>query len=365
MKKSDFLISCIIILWGLSTVSAFARTMTMTDMAGREITVPFDPERIVCIGPGTLRLIVYLQAESKVVGVEDMEKMNPGSRPYWIAHHQELSKLPRCGSGGPACINKKPDLEAVLSVKPQVIFITYMDGPLADEVQRTLGIPVVVLSYGGLGTFDEVVYDALRLAGRILNREKRAHEVVTYIESLRKDLQKRSKAMSEGTRPDVYVGGIGYRGAHGIESTEQHYIPFEWVNACNVAERVKATIGSHVFMDKEALLKLNPDIIFIDGGGSQLVVEDYRKKPDYYNALRAFSNRRVYTLLPFNWYTTNIGTALADAYAVGKILYKKGFNDIDPEKKADEIYKDLVGKGVYQEMKEDYGPIGQTAPFLN
>jgi iron complex transport system substrate-binding protein len=365
MKKIGFLTLCLIIIFGLFAVCTYARTMTVTDMAGREVKASFDPDRIVCIGPGALRLIVYLQAESKVVGVEDMEKMNPGGRPYWIAHHQELSKLPRCGSGGPAGINKKPDLEAVLSVKPQVIFITYMDGTLADEVQRTLGIPVVVLSYGGLGTFDEVVYDALHIAGEILNREKRAHEVVTYIESLRKDLRKRTRDMSEGERPDVYVGGIGYRGAHGIESTEQRYIPFEWVNALNVADRVKATIGSHVFMDKEALLKLNPDIIFIDGGGSHLVAEEYRKRPNYYNALRAFSNRRVYTLLPFNWYTTNIGTALADAYGVGKILYKEGFKDINPEQKTDEIYTDLVGKAVYKEMKRDYGPIGQVAPFLN
>jgi iron complex transport system substrate-binding protein len=364
MKKTGFCAFCIIIVWGLFAVCAAARTVTVTDMAGRQVTAPFDPGRIVCIGPGTLRLIVYLQAESKVVGVEDMEKMNPGGRPYWIAH-PELFKLPSCGPGGPAGINKKPDLEAVLSVKPQVIFITYMDASLADEVQRTLGIPVVVLSYGKFATFDEAVYDALRIAGRILNRGKRADKVVSYIESLRKNLRTRTKDIPESSRPTVYVGGIGYRGANGIESTEKRYIPFEWINANNVAERAKAVIGSHVFMDKEALLKLNPDIIFIDGVGLMLVAEDYRKKPEFYSALKAFSNRRVYTLLPFNWYLTNIGTALGDAYDIGKILYKERFEDIDPEQKVDEINTFLVGKPVYQMMKKDYGAIGRKAPFLN
>ena len=89
-------------------IGSETKTVTVTDMAGRQVTAPFNPERIVCLGPGTLRLIVYLQAESKVAGVENMEKMNPGGRPYWIAH-PELSKLPRCGPGGPASINKKPD----------------------------------------------------------------------------------------------------------------------------------------------------------------------------------------------------------------------------------------------------------------
>ena len=348
----------------LFAIPSLARMLTITDMAGRQVTAPFDPARIVCIGPGTLRLIVYLQAETKVAGVEDMEKMNSAGRPYWIAH-PELSKLPRCGPGGPASINKKPDLEAVLSVKPQVIFVTYMDGALADEVQRTLGIPVVVLSYGAFAAFDEAVYDALRIAGKILNREKRANDIVEYIEALRKDLQKRTAGLPKEHKPGVYMGGVGYRGAHGIESTEQQYIPFEWVNAKNMADEVKAGFGTHVFMDKETLLKLNPDIVFIDGGGLRLVVEDFRKKRAYYNVLKAFSNRHVYVLLPFNSYTTNIGTALADAYAIGKILYNDRFEGIDPEQKADEIYTFLVGKPIYQEMKKDYGSIGQIASFLN
>lgn len=336
----------------------------MTDMVGRSVTVPFDPQRIVCIGPGALRLIVYLQSESKVVGVEDMEKMNSAGRPYWLAH-PELVRLPRCGPGGPAGINKKPDLEAILSVNPQLIFVTYMDATLADEVQNTLGIPLVVLSYGAFATFDEAVYDAMRIAGKILNREKRSEEVVSYIESLREDMQRRTWDILQESKPTVYVGGIGHRGAHGIESTEQSYIPFEWINAENVAEKVETAIGSHVFVDKETLLKLNPDVIFVDGGGLSLVEEDYRTKNIFYSTLKAFTAGNVYTLFPFNWYTTNIGTALADAYTIGKIIYPNRFQDVSPEQKADEIYSFLVGKPVYDSMQKDYGQIGQKTPFLN
>jgi iron complex transport system substrate-binding protein len=154
-----------------------------------------------------------------------------------------------------------------------------------------------------------------------------------------------------------------YRIFRGIESTEQRYTPFEWTGADNIAERVKAGIASHGFMDKEILLKLNPEIIFIDAGGLHLVVEDFRKRKAYYHALQAFSGGRVYLLLPFNWYTTNIGTALADAYAIGKILYQERFEDIDPEQKADEIYTFLVGRPVYEKMKKEYGPIGRKDPF--
>ena len=343
---------------------AVAQTVTVTDMVGRSVATPRDPQRVVCIGPGTLRLIVYLQAEGKVVGVEDMEKAYPGGRPYWLAH-PELAKLPRCGPGGPAGIDKKPDMETILSLAPQVIFITYMDKSLADEVQQTLGIPVVVLSYGAFATFDEAVLDSVRIAGKVLNREQRAGAVISYINKIKSDLETRGHKAVEGKKPSVYVGGIGYRGSYGIESTEQKYIPFSWVGADNLADRVKADAGSHVFMDKEMLLKLNPDVIFIDGGGIDLTEADYKKKPEYYHALKAFSEHRVYALHPFNWYVTNIGTALSDAYAIGKILDPEGFHDIDPAVKADEIYTFLVGKPVYTEMENAYGKIGRVAPFLN
>ena len=366
MKKISILICCII-LWSFVSICHGTATVTVTDMADRQVEVPFDPEKIICIGPGALRLIVYLQAQSKVVGVEDMEKMNLRGRPYWLAH-PELWNLPRCGPGGPVSINKKPDLEAVLALSPEIIFVTYMKPHMADQIQQTLKIPVVVLSYGTFATFDTAIYDAMRIAGKILNCSKRADAVIAYVESLRGDLGKRTEdgtgGVKKGEKATVYVGGIGYRGAHGIGSTEQHYIPFEWTHANNIADNLKPTTGSHVFVDQETLLKLNPDIIFIDGGGLVLVAGDYKKNPSYYNGLKAFTHHRVYTLLPFNWYVTNVGTALADAYAIGKILFENRFRDIDPEHMADEIHTFLVGKPVYEQLAKDYGPIGQKAPFL-
>jgi iron complex transport system substrate-binding protein len=160
------------------------------------------------------------------------------------------------------------------------------------------------------------------------------------------------------------VGGIGFRGFQSIDSTEQKYIPFDWVRARNMAEGLPTATGSHTFVDRETLLQLNPDVIFIDGGGLMLVQEDYTKKNTYYNSLKAFVDRKVYSLLPFNWYTTNVGTALADAYAIGKTLYSDAFADVDVEKKCDDIYTFLVGKPVYADMKKNFGAIGQPVPFI-
>jgi len=356
-------ISVVFLIVALASPVFPAATVNVQDMAGRTVTVPHDPEMMICLGPGTLRLIVYLQAQDKVVGVEDLEKRFPRGRPYWMAH-PELHDLPLCGPGGPASINQKPQMEVVLDLQPEIIFVTYMSASLADEVQAALDIPVVVLSYGNFANFDATVYEALGTAGKILDKEKRAEAVIGFIESERKELARRAGRTLDSTKPGVYVGGIGYRGAHGLESTMKVYAPFDWVQARNLARDLQTPKESHVFLSTEILLSLNPEVIFIDGGGLSLVTRAYRQKQAVYDALQAFQDRRVHVLHPFNWYTTNIGTVITDAYAVGKILSPQAFKDVQLNTKADEVYAFLVGEPVYDLMEQDYGPLGGIAPFL-
>ena len=357
MKTTKILAGCLILV--MAAACAWAASLTITDIAGRRVTVPADPKRIVCIGPGALRLIVYLEAQNRVTGVEDMEKANPDGRPYWMAH-LELAALPRIGPGGPAGINKKPDMEAILTVKPDVVFITYMDKTLADDVQRLLRIPIITLSYGGFATFNTEFYDSLRIAGRILNREKRSEAVIAYIAAMRAELSRRVSNIPEAQQPTAYVGGIGMRGSQGIESSEKNFLPLAWAGARNIADGAAASEASHVFMSREALLSANPDVIFVDAGGLALITEDFRKKPAFYRVLKAFQTHRVVVLHPFNFYTTNIDTALTDAWAVGKTLYPGRFRDIDLKQKADEIYTFLVGAPVYSRMERSFGVLGRT-----
>jgi iron complex transport system substrate-binding protein len=235
--------------------------ITVTDMVGRQVTLPKSPERVICISPGTLRLLIYLEGKSRVVGVEDLERRFPTTRPYWVAN-MELSRLPSIGPGGPNTINREPDLEKVLAVNPEVIFISYMDRRKADSLQKKIGIPVIVLTYGPFGTFNEIVYDSIRIVGRVLGKEARGEAVIDFIEGSRKDLYSRVEDFPEDQKPAVYVGGIGFKGTHGIESTETLYAPFVWVKARNIA--MSEGKKGHLFVGKEKILRWNPDIIFID-----------------------------------------------------------------------------------------------------
>ena len=364
MNKTLSCIFTIVLLtsmWLLSEPCPAKEQMTVTDMSGRQVTIAKTPERIIGISPGTLRLILYVGGKGKVVGVEDIEEANPKTRPYWIANN-DLGSLPSIGPGGPNTINKEPDLEKVLAVNPDLIFISYMDKTKADALQKKIGIPVIVLTYGPFGTFNKVVYDSIRLVGRILDKEKRAAAVIDLMEGSRRDLNARVENFPDDQKPSVYVGGIGFKGTHGIESTETAYAPFEWVHVKNIAESEERK--GHLFVDKEKILAWDPHVIFIDNGGNELVRQDYVKKPDFYHGLKSFRNKQVHLLYPFNWYMTNLGTVIADAYAVGKILYPKRFGDVELEDKADEIYGFLLGKPVYREIATTFGRLGEVPDYL-
>ena len=359
MKRSFFPISIFfIVVFTLFSINICmgADKIKITDTTNRSVEVTFDPQRIICYAPGTLRLICMLKATDKLVGVEEFEKTSPHTRPY-IMVNADLTELPVIGTGGPGSINSEPDLEAVLKVRPDIIFTSYMEPANADTLQKKLGIPVIVLTHGRFASFDERVFDSLRIAGKILKKEKRAKEVIAYINEARQDLLKRSQGADSDKQPSVYAGAIGYKAVQGIESTDATYTPLEWVRAKNIAKSVSQK--GHLFIGKEKLLSLNPEVIFIDGGGLTLVRQDCARNPDFYKGLKALQHKRVYVLFPFNYYVTNIGIAIADAYAVGKILYPDRFEDIDIPRKADDIFTFLYGKPVYQNMIKTYGSLGQ------
>jgi iron complex transport system substrate-binding protein len=332
--------------------------VTVTDLLGREVSIPAKVARVVAIGPGALRLYVYAGDLDYLVGVEQIEADDPTGRPYLLAN-PGLAELPVIGQGGP---NNTPDPEKILTITPDVIFSTYAtEASVADELQAKTGIPVVVLSYGGSGfgttaIFDQIVQDSLLLVGQVSGTMEKAQAAADFIQQAQQDLDARTKDIPEANRPTVYVGGLGSRGTHGIESTQGQYALLDVIHAKNVVDETGES-GS-LMIDKEKLLEWNPDFIFIDQGGYAAVLEDDQKNSTFYDSLSAVQGGQIYAQLPYNYYNTNIGTAIADAYYLGKILYPAAFVDIDPEQKADEIYQALLGQPVYDQMAAAFGRFG-------
>ena len=337
--------------------------ITITDGFGREVTIPGNAEKFVCSGAGCLRYLAYLQAEDYIVGVDGMEKKKNEieGRPYVLANPQ-LKDYPLIGEA-----KGKDDPEKIIELNPQVILKSTTIGQAsaptaaeADALKDKTGIPVVSFPYGSLNNEEQKaeMYSSLRIMGEAVGKQERAEEVVAYIEATMQDLESRTADIPESERKTVYIGGVSMSGAHGIISTEPAYPPFLWVNAKNAA----AGMGTdHADIAKEALVDWDPEYIFIDVGTLQLGNEGAigeLKNDTSLAGLSAVKNGRVYGVIPYNFYSTNYESVLANAYFVGKVLYPDRFEDIDPEAKADEIYTFFVGKPVFSDLNGQYSNLG-------
>lgn len=365
MKRKQILvlllaISLVITMAGCSdqevTTSKTDEKITVTDTLGRTVELEGTPEKIVAIGVGALRLYTYVGNVDKIAGIEEIDQKSSKGKPYVIVNPGFVS-LTTIGAGGP---NSTPDPEQILKVGPDVIFTTLAtDTAAADELQNKTGIPVVALSSGATGLFDDTLYQSLTIIGEVMGTDEKATGIVEFIKSYEADLKKRTEGIVDSTKPMSYIGALGSKGAQGIESTRTEYPPFIAVDAINVVDQTGKP-GS-MMIDKEQLLQWNPARIFIDYDGIEKVKADMTANPEYYTSLDAFKTNQVDMILPYILYGTNIEVAIADAYSIGKVLYPDQFKDVEPGKIMDEVSEELLGAKIYDQMVADYGAFGKFA----
>lgn len=330
--------------------------ITVVDGLGRSLTVPWSPDYVICSGPGCLRLLVYLQAQDRVVAVDDMEGRRDqfDARPYFLAN-PSLGDLPVFGEFRG---HDNPELILALDPQPRVIFKTYPEmGMDPVELQEKTGIPVVVLNYGDMGDNREDLNQSLRVMGMVMNKEERAEDVLSFFDATIDDLRGRSENVQDIGLPSCYIGGIAYRGPHGFQSTEPGYLPFRLIGMSNIALDHCPGPEEHADVAKEQIVAWDPDYIFLDVSTLQCDPQTsalYQLQNDpAYSSLSG----EVYGMLPYNWYTENFGSTLANAYFAGSVLLPGGFMDVDPREMADSIYSFLVGEPVFENLNSSFSDL--------
>lgn len=328
----------------VTTAAPVVYPVRVKDLMGREHTIESPVEKVVCIGPAALRMYIYVNGTDKIIGVEEIEYKAGVDRTY-VTAYPELKNLPSIGQGGP---KNPPNVEQLLEMEPDVIFSMYgMDAAAADELQEKVGKPVLVLSNGKNTLFEQELYDSLALIGAVMGKSERAEELNAMMKGIKEDLAKRT----EGVEPRyAYIGGVGFRGAGGFFSTRSQFNLFEAVGVKGYIDEVEKK--GPVTLDKEKLIEMDPEVIFIDLNGKAILDKEYAEDPGFFDRLKAVQDHKVYSILSYNNYATNVETAMIDAYYIGKVMYPERFEDVDPAVLAEEIYTKMLGKNVYPVLME-------------
>ena len=215
------------------------KELTIADSADRVVTVKKPVKRVITITQYPAEAIRMFGEKDKIVGV--------GS--YFTKediYFPELSKLPPVGSQG------NPDVEAILSLNPDLVILWWKTAELAEKLP---GIPVVTLRLYKPYIFVE----ELKKLGYIMDKEDRVDNYFSTFHAKYIDLIKvRAEKLSKEEKPKVYVeSDFGDYKPYGSVSGAQMYI--EIAGGRNIFGDLP--LPGNVEVDPEEVIMRNPDII--------------------------------------------------------------------------------------------------------
>lgn len=314
MRFFVFLITFCAFLWG------------GVDSYGRLVEVQ-DAKRIIFIGEGALRAGVYLGLEDKIVA---MQKADANSKtPYgdFIRSNENLKNVKLLEYDG-YFVSR----DEVSEVQADLLVVANADKERLDRFQRVLNIPVLGVKFDykkPIKSFKE----ALWIIASATNSQDRANDLLDHMSSLELEL-----ASYKLGGKKFYVGGLEYFGSRGILASDENYAPFALLGIKNEVDF--NTILNQISVSASVLLRVDPDIIFIDQNAKQSYKNDLDESERILNLLNAVKNKQVYFVQNYINYGVNIENCFIIAYEIA--LYSG--TQIDIEQKTKQIYKIFYSK---------------------
>lgn len=329
-----------LILTGLLAFSAHA-SRQVTDQLGRQVTLPDRVDRVVVLQHQTLNLLVQLDATEKMVGILSNWKQQLGDDYARLV--PQLNTLPTPGD------LTHIDAEKLVTLHPQVVFVTnYAPQEMIEQIQH-LGIAVVAISLRSDSgqqqallnprleneeqAYNDGLAQGIRLIGEVVNQQQQAGKLIAATFSQRKLVASRLKEIPEKDRIRVYMANpdlttYGAGKYTGLMMTH--------AGAINVAA---STVKGFRQVSMEQVLTWNPQVIFVQDRYPG-VIDDINQQPAW-QAVDAVKNHNVY-LMPE--YAKAWGYPMPESMALGELwmakkLYPARFADIDMQQQADSWYQ--------------------------
>ncbi len=274
--------------------------VTVTDAAGREVTIESEPEKLVSGYYITTSMLIALGQQDKLVGIE----AKADSRPIYALAAPELLELPSVGTA------KEFDLEGCAALEPDLVVLPLK---LKDTVAalEELEIPVLLANPEDM----DLLTETITMLGVATGAAEQADALLAYNEQTEADLT----ALLDGAeRPTVYLAGnSSYLSTAGAKMYQNTLI--ELGGGANVAAELEDDYWAEI--SYEQLLAWNPDVIVI-------VPEADYTKDDLMNdaqlaELDAVKNGAVYAMpSSFEAWDSPVPSAMLGSRWVAAVLHE-------------------------------------------
>ena len=231
--------------------------VTVKDMAGREVTLEKQPERIVSGYYISSSACIALGLTDKMVGIEDKS----AKRPIYKLAAPALIDLPNVGSA------KAFDLEACIATEPDLVILPMKQKDTAQTLQE-MGITTLLV----LPESHEQLIEMFTLIGTATNTVKQAEKLISYYNTKLSAVTELTRDIPDDEKPVVYLGSTGdiLRTAPREMYQASLITTAGGKNAGDVLEG-----SSWTDIDNETFLTMNPDIIVIPTDNFAVSSPDY------------------------------------------------------------------------------------------
>ena len=261
--------------------SSSTRTVSITDMAGRRVTIP---------APGHIRRVAVQTSpqvlEAYAIGIQDKLCAVTNSVKMWnrlTAVDPRLAKVPATRSG-----NAQINIEALLQTNPDVCIGGDMD---MQVIEAATNLPTLHISQGKPGACLDQLKREMSFFGLIFGMEARAKTFNNYLDSLQATIKSATADLRPAKKIKVFMA---YNADH-LTTYGGNTFMNEWietagcVNAAKVVSSAGGKEGGLTTVSLEQILAWNPDLIVLDNGNPADLYND-----PVWAQLSAVKTRRVY-----------------------------------------------------------------------
>lgn len=247
--------------------------ITVTDQAGREVTIQEEPQRLVSGYYISTSALIALELEGKLVGIE----AKADKRAIYKLSAPELIDLPSVGTA------KEFDLEGCAALEPDLVILPRK---LKDAAQtlESLGIPVLLVNPENQALLEGMI----SLIAAAADTEDRAQALLDFTAAQEEML---TQTLAGTEAPSVYLAGnSGLLSTAGDAMYQSDMIRL--AGGVNAASEITDTYW--VEISYEQLLTWNPDYIILASDASYSV-EDVLADPNLADCA-AVKSGKVYQL---------------------------------------------------------------------
>ena len=256
--------------------------LTVTDMAGREVTLEAAPERIVSGYYISSSACIALGLTDKMVGIEDKST----KRPIYQLAAPALIDLPNVGSA------KAFDLETCIATEPDLVILPMKQKDTAETLTE-MGIPTLLV----LPESHEQLMEMFTLIGTATGTMDKAEALIGYYNTKLAEVAALTANLTEEEKPVVYLGST----SDILRTAPAEMYQASLIGAAGGKNAGDALSGNNwTDIDNETFLTMNPDVIVIPTDNFAVSAPEYTVEDVLANAtfadVTAVKNGAVYQM---------------------------------------------------------------------